>query len=128
MMICDKHGGKYQLQCLLCAFTNLSLESLASVCMSPGLCLHLRTLFCMISRKQRKNWKFASKKIIMYLRKRNAYGRQISILYFIEKLFGLTEEYCRLLLPKNYLIIGYFNIYCLVPCGHRGKKKPYLST
>lgn len=62
-----------------------------------------------------------------YLRKRNTYGREICILYFIEKLFILTEEYCHRLLPKNYQTIGYFNIYCLVHCGHKGEKTMYLD-
>lgn len=98
-------------ECLLSTFTNHSLESLASVFMDLCLFLHLRGMFYLISRKVRKNWNFIYfLQIITYLGKRNTYRRHISISYFIEKLFRLTEVYCHLLLPKNYLIIGYFNI------------------
>lgn len=61
-------------------------------------------------KESEKKLKLYFLQIITYLGKRNTYRRHVSISYFIEKLLRLTEVYCHLLLPKNYLIIGYFNI------------------
>lgn len=99
--IYKKHAGECQsLQSALSMDTNLSLESLVSSYMSL-----LRGIF-LDDLKEREKMKCHFQQIITYLRKRNAYGRQISISYFIETLFRFIEGWCHLLLPK---ILDYCN-------------------